>query len=474
MSTPIQTTVRPHRAQTALVTGGSRGLGLQIAQALGEAGAQDHADLAQGRRPRRGRGASAGRGIDARWIAADASQPDEIAARRRRDDAAPGPHRHPRQQRRRDLGRAGRRPSARGLGQGDEPEHPQHLPAVARRSASASMIPRKRGRIINIASIAGLCGNAPEMQTIAYNTSKGAVVNFTRTLAAEWGKYGINVNALAPGFFPSKMTKGLLETLGEDKHGRARAAAAHRRRRRPEGRGAAVRLATPASTSPGRSSPSTAACSVVQRLSAARWSSPSASRSSSTSASSSCASKAARPRSRSSCASEQCNSWSVAHGGVTMTLLDVVMAHAARSPNQPGMPERRRGHDRDEDQLHAARARARSSPRARLLHRSTTLAFCDGLLYDGDGPGRGARHRAPSNTCSGLPAGGAQDDSGSMHRIDRPTDRTGATMAQTNKQIVLASRPAGRGDGGQLPPRRVAGARARSSATARCWCATTT
>ena len=73
-----------------------------------------------------------------------------------------------------------------------------------------SMIPRRQGRIINIASIAGLAGNAPDMETIAYNTSKGAVVNFTRTLAAEWGEHGINVNAIAPGFFPSKMTQGTL------------------------------------------------------------------------------------------------------------------------------------------------------------------------------------------------------------------------------------------------------------------------
>jgi gluconate 5-dehydrogenase len=83
--------------------------------------------------------------------------------------------------------------------------------------AKASMIPRKSGRIINLASIAGLGGNPPEMQTIAYNTSKGAVINFTRALGAEWGKYNITVNAICPGFFPSKMTQGTLKALGEEK-----------------------------------------------------------------------------------------------------------------------------------------------------------------------------------------------------------------------------------------------------------------
>jgi NAD(P)-dependent dehydrogenase (short-subunit alcohol dehydrogenase family) len=78
-----------------------------------------------------------------------------------------------------------------------------------------SMIPNGGGRIINIASIAGLAGSA-DMEFIAYATSKGAVVNFTRQLAGEWGKHHINVNALAPGFFPSRMTKGVLAAFGAE------------------------------------------------------------------------------------------------------------------------------------------------------------------------------------------------------------------------------------------------------------------
>jgi NAD(P)-dependent dehydrogenase (short-subunit alcohol dehydrogenase family) len=77
-----------------------------------------------------------------------------------------------------------------------------------------SMIPRRQGKIINVASIAGLAGNSADLAMVAYNTSKAAVVNFTRTLAGEWGKYNINVNALAPGMFPSKMTKGTIDRIG--------------------------------------------------------------------------------------------------------------------------------------------------------------------------------------------------------------------------------------------------------------------
>lgn len=79
-----------------------------------------------------------------------------------------------------------------------------------------SMIPRRYGRVVNIASIAGLLGNDPRLQrSLAYNASKGAVVNLTRALAAEWGQYKITVNAIAPGFFPSKMTQATLGQIRE-------------------------------------------------------------------------------------------------------------------------------------------------------------------------------------------------------------------------------------------------------------------
>lgn len=68
----------------------------------------------------------------------------------------------------------------------------------------------KSGSIINIASIAGFV-SFEGMSVAAYGASKGGVVNLTRYLASEWGKYGIRVNAIAPGFFPSEMTQGLID-----------------------------------------------------------------------------------------------------------------------------------------------------------------------------------------------------------------------------------------------------------------------
>jgi len=78
-------------------------------------------------------------------------------------------------------------------------------------------IPRRSGKVLNVASIGGLSGNRADAQmyTIGYNSSKAALINFTRALATEWGRYDINVNALAPGFFRSKMAEVLMDRLEE-------------------------------------------------------------------------------------------------------------------------------------------------------------------------------------------------------------------------------------------------------------------
>jgi NAD(P)-dependent dehydrogenase (short-subunit alcohol dehydrogenase family) len=214
MSTPVHQ-LFDLSGQTALVTGGSRGLGLQIAEALGEAGARI---MLTSRKAADLEAAAAdlqAKGIDTRWVAGDASDPaqvhrvvDETMQRMGRIDIL--------------VNNAG---ASWGAPAEDYPLEAwdkvmnlniRSLFLFAQAVAKASMLPRGSGRIINLASIAGLAGSL-DMQFIAYGTSKGAVVNFTRTLAGEWGPKGITVNALAPGFFPSKMTQGLIAQVGADK-----------------------------------------------------------------------------------------------------------------------------------------------------------------------------------------------------------------------------------------------------------------
>lgn len=79
------------------------------------------------------------------------------------------------------------------------------------RQCGAVMLEAGKGSIINIASMMGLVGIGQIPQS-AYNASKGAVINMTRELAAQWARRGIRVNALAPGWFPSEMTNDLFES----------------------------------------------------------------------------------------------------------------------------------------------------------------------------------------------------------------------------------------------------------------------
>ncbi len=85
------------------------------------------------------------------------------------------------------------------------------------RAAGRRMIERgSGGTIVNVASIAALVGGHPDyMQTVGYNSSKGAVISMTRDLATSWAAHNITVNAIAPGWFPTRMSGGLIEKFEE-------------------------------------------------------------------------------------------------------------------------------------------------------------------------------------------------------------------------------------------------------------------
>ncbi len=203
--------------KVALVTGGSRGIGLQMAEGLGEMGArvavtarrQDELDEAS---------AHLGRmNIECLTVAGDLAQSatiprivDAVLSRLGKIDILVN-----------NAGCNWAAPAEEYPDDGWRKVMSLNVDAqffLSREIGKRAMIPQRSGKIINIASIAGLLGNPPKwgMQTIAYNTSKGALVNMTRALAAEWGRYNINVNAVCPGFFPSKMTRATLDRIERD------------------------------------------------------------------------------------------------------------------------------------------------------------------------------------------------------------------------------------------------------------------
>jgi NAD(P)-dependent dehydrogenase (short-subunit alcohol dehydrogenase family) len=200
--------------KVALVTGGSRGLGLQAAEALGELGARVALTARKASELELAVKHLAGLGVEAMAVPVDLGRRenipgtvDAVAARFGTVDIL--------------VNNAGTTWGA------PAEDHPAEAwDKVMRLNIDAMfflsqevgrrfMIPRRSGKIVNVASVAGLNGNPPGMTTIAYNTSKGAAVNLTRALAAEWGRHDINVNAVCPGFFPTRMTHGLLGVIGD-------------------------------------------------------------------------------------------------------------------------------------------------------------------------------------------------------------------------------------------------------------------
>ena len=200
--------------QVAVVTGGSRGLGLQMARALGQAGARVAITARKAGELAEAQAQLADQGVKVLTLVNDLQQFHRIPALV--DEAVE------------QLGDIDILVNNAGATWGapaeDYPDEAWHKVMnlnvtapffLAREVGRRFMIPRRHGKIINIASVAGLKGISPGVHTIAYNTSKAAAINFTRALAAEWGCHNINVNAICPGFFPTKMSAGLLNKVEE-------------------------------------------------------------------------------------------------------------------------------------------------------------------------------------------------------------------------------------------------------------------
>lgn len=200
--------------KVALVTGGSRGLGREIAEGLAEAGATVAitARREQWLGPTQEELRAAGLAVTA--YLCDVTDPAAVGALVERIVA--------------EHGKLDIVVNNAGISWGTAAAEmsPDHFRKVVdtnatgtflvAQAAARQMIPRGGGAIVNTASIVGINGSPPEvLQAVGYSASKGAVIAMTRQLATEWAAHGIRVNAIAPGFFPSRMTEAVIAHGGE-------------------------------------------------------------------------------------------------------------------------------------------------------------------------------------------------------------------------------------------------------------------
>jgi len=200
--------------KVAIVTGGGSGLGRQMATALAEMGADIALCARNAERCAQTALALSALGVRALGLRCDVTNPDDVRAMVERTKAELG---------RIDIlvnnaGRAWVAPVATMKVEDWRRVLEVNLTGafLCSQAAGNVMIAQGGGKIINIASVAGLGGATPEvLDAIAYNTSKGGLINFTRDLAVKWGRHKINVNAIAPGWFPSHMSSAIVERFGD-------------------------------------------------------------------------------------------------------------------------------------------------------------------------------------------------------------------------------------------------------------------